>query len=74
MIIIFMKGGLIFVSRNSAGLLIAGMIALSVLIYDLLFADLLAGDSAQTIGRLVFILIFGGITELYVKDKIIKNN
>lgn len=56
-------------SRNKAGLLIAGMIALSVLVYDLLFADLLTGDLAKTIGRMVFILIFGGITELYIKKQ-----
>ena len=56
-------------SRNKAGLLIASVIAISVLLYDLLFARLVPDDLTRTIGRIVFILVFGGITELYIKKR-----
>lgn len=55
--------------RNKAALLIGIMIALSVLLYDILFARLLSDDLTRTTGRMIFILIFGGITELYIKKR-----
>ncbi|MFL2105261.1 hypothetical protein ACEN4L_06005 [Desemzia sp. FAM 23988] len=55
--------------RNKAALLIGIMIALSVLLYDILFARLLPDDLTRTTGRMIFILIFGGITELYIKKR-----
>ena len=56
-------------SRNKAALLIGIMVAISVLLYDLLFARLLPDDLTRTLGRMVFILVFGGITELYIKKR-----
>lgn len=56
-------------TRNKAALLTGIMVAISVLLYDLLFASLVPDGLTRTIGRIVFILIFGGITELYIKKR-----
>lgn len=56
-------------SKNKAGNIVVGVIVVSVLLYDLLFASSIPDDLTRTIGRIVFILIFGGGTELYLKKR-----
>lgn len=56
-------------SRNKSGLLLIVVISLSVLLHDLIFAQSGQDALTQSTGRIICILIFGGITELYIRKR-----